>query len=273
MTFPDALRLLAADPDAPIDPAEVALLLAADEYPDLDIGAQLTRLDHLAAEVAPRLAGDLAARAAALADFLFEEKGFRGNTADYYDPRNSYLNDVLDRGLGIPITLSVLAMAVGARAGLTVVGVGVPGHFVAKAVAGDEEMLFDPFHEGRSLTPEGCADLAKAVTGRSFAPTPAALQPAPLGAIVARMLNNLKGIYLQREDYARAARVIERLRVLTPDDLVQRRDLGVALVRAERPGAAVAHLEAYLGQSPPPEDAKLVEKVLRRAKQEVARWN
>src|SRR5438093_9645650 len=114
--------------------------------------------------------------------------GFRGNRQDYYDARNSYLNEVLDRRTGIPITLSAVAMAVGGRAGLAVVGVGLPGHFVAKAVGDGREVIFDPFHGGRVLSREDCEILVEKVVGTPFAATAEALRPVPLGPIVERML-------------------------------------------------------------------------------------
>ncbi len=133
--------------------------------------------------------------------------GFRGNQQDYYDARNSYFNDVLDRRTGIPITLSAVAMAVGRRAGLDIVGVGLPGHFVAKAIADGEEVLFDPFHSGRRLTPEKCQRLVEQVTGMPFEINDEALQAVSLGSMVLRMLNNLKGVYLRTGDYERGARI------------------------------------------------------------------
>jgi regulator of sirC expression with transglutaminase-like and TPR domain len=273
MSFIDALQLLADDPAAPLDVAEVALLLATDEYPDLDVGEFVSQIDQLASDVSGRLVGGLAGRTAALATYLFEEQGFHGNSRDYYDPRNSYLNDVLERKLGIPITLSVLAIAVGARAGLDIVGIGLPGHFIVKTVEDDAEVLIDPFNGGQILTRDACTALVEAVAGRETQLTPEAFAPMPLGLIAARMLTNLKGIYLQREDFQRAARIMERLVILVPDDAVQQRDLGVSLVRAKRPGAAIEHLQAYLATDPQGEDAELVRKVLQRAQAEVSRWN
>jgi regulator of sirC expression with transglutaminase-like and TPR domain len=156
MDLPAALAALAADPHADCDLADLALHLARDEYPDLDVPVYLSRLDDLADRLRPRLTGRLAADAVALVQLLFEEEGFAGNAADYYDPRNSYLNDVLDRRTGLPITLSVVAMEVGTRAGLVVEGVGLPGHFVAKAVGEDGAAVqFDPFHGGRFLDRRG----------------------------------------------------------------------------------------------------------------------
>src|SRR4051812_11858463 len=167
------LDQMARDPAADADLAAVALWLAADEYPDLDPSVYLRRLDALADLVRPRLVGDFADRVAGLSHFLFDDEGFRGNAADYYDPRNSYLNDVLDRKAGIPITLSVVAVAVGRRAGLEVVGVGLPGHFIAKAVGDGQEVLFDPFHGGRPLDADACQRPVEQVTGLPHPAAPA----------------------------------------------------------------------------------------------------
>jgi regulator of sirC expression with transglutaminase-like and TPR domain len=267
------LQRLAQDPAADVDLAHVALLLAADEYPDLDVDSYLARLDDLADRAGPHLAGSLTQVAAGLAHFLFEEEAFAGNTAEYYDPRNSYLNDVLDRKLGIPITLSVLAMAIGRRTGLEVYGVGLPGHFIAKVVHFGEEVLFDPFHGGQLLSPQACEKLIETVTGRPFVLTPELLEATPPGMILLRMLNNLRGIYAQREDFARTIRVLNRQRQLSPGDLSLRRDLGVTMVRAGKHGPAIDHLKTYLESAPYAEDAEEVRQALGRALAEVARWN
>ena len=273
MNVDQALRTLAANPAAPIDPFELGLHLAADEYPDLDVPVYLSRLDALADRLLPRLAGPLPDRVAVLTTFLFDEEGFAGNEADYYDPRNSYLSDVLDRRLGIPLTLSLLAVAVGERCGLATAGVALPGHFVAKATAAGEEVLFDPFHAGRVLGRAACAELVRAVTGQPFAATDAAVRACPPGLIAVRMLSNLKGVYLHRGDFGRAARTLDRLVTLLPDDPAQRRDLGVTLVHAGRPGAAVDHLGAYLAAVPDADDRDAVAEFRKRALAAVARWN
>jgi regulator of sirC expression with transglutaminase-like and TPR domain len=275
MDLAATLALLAADPAAPVDPFELNLHLSADEYPDLDIPLYLSRADALADAVLPRVdaADTLAAKVTELCHFLFEEVGFAGNDDEYYDPRNSYLNDVLDRKLGIPISLSVLAAAVGERCGLTVAGVALPGHFVAKATDADDEVIFDPFHGGRFLDRPACGALVEAVTGEPFAVTDAAVAAAPAGAVAVRMLSNLKGVYLRQADFRRAARVTERLVALLPGDPGQRRDLGVTLVHAGRPGRALDHLRAYLAAEPAAPDAGDVGEMLRLATKEVARWN
>jgi regulator of sirC expression with transglutaminase-like and TPR domain len=273
MNLDTALELLARDPAAPLDVAELALRLAADEYPDLDVDAYLSELSGMAHEAKRYLGGNLEARVRGLCRYLFHDCGFRGNVQDYYDPRNSYLNEVLDRRTGLPITLSAVAIAVGGRAGLDVVGVGLPGHFVAKAVGGGADVLFDPFHGGRLLTVADCALLVEQVTGDPFEVTPDALRPVTAGPFLLRMLNNLKGAYLRQGDFPRAVRVIERLRQLDPADAVQQRDLGVSLMRAGHAGRAIDPLAAYLDARPGASDADLVTQLLRQAKGEVAKWN
>jgi regulator of sirC expression with transglutaminase-like and TPR domain len=277
MDLDAALDRLAADPSASMDVAEVALLLAHDEYPDLDIPAALVRLADLACQARPHIARnaacDLERRVAGLSQFLFDELRFRGNVQNYYDPDNSYLNSVLDRRLGLPITLSIVTMAVAARAGLTVHGIGLPGHFVVKAVDGVQEVIFDPFHGGQVLTPCDCEQLVRQVTGQSFAVTRDSLQPLPVGLLARRLLANLKSVYIRQGDFIRAIRTIGRIRQLAPDDITERRDLGICLVHAGQPGRAIDLLSDYLDVTPHGPDATKVGNLLAQAKDEVARWN
>jgi regulator of sirC expression with transglutaminase-like and TPR domain len=268
-----ALGQLTADPSANLDVAELALLLARDEHPDLNIADYLNSLTDLGHQAQTRMSGDLERRVAGLSQFLFDDLRFRGNVQDYYSPDNSYLNRVLDWRLGLPITLSVVAMAVAARAGLTVHGVGLPGHFVVKAVEGSQEVIFDPFHGGQVLTPCDCEMLVQQVTGKPFAATKQVLRPLPLGLLVRRMLTNLKSAYLRQGDFSRAIRTIGRIRQLAPDDANERRDLGVCLVHAGQPGRAIDLLTEYLEVAPHGPDAEKVNRFLKQAKVEVARWN
>ena len=272
MNLDSALATLAIDPSAPLDIAELALALARDEYPALDVESELADLAAMAREVKPRLRGGLSAQVEALCRYLFHEQGFVGNARDYDDPRNSYLNDVLERRTGLPIALSVVTVAVATRAGLRVAGVGLPGHFVVKAVGRGQEIFFDPFNAGRVLSVEQCGVLM-AGYGVSPAAMPDALAAVPVGHIVARMLRNLQGVYLQRRDYPRAARIIGRLCQLAPGDLARRRDLGSALLQAGKAGQAIEHLAAYLAGDPPPVDHKAIRELLDEAKGAVARWN
>jgi regulator of sirC expression with transglutaminase-like and TPR domain len=273
MNLDTALKQLAHTPSAPFDLAELALRLARDEYPDLDVEACLSEVAAMAHEARGYLRGDLKVRVEGLCRYLFHEMGFRGNPQEYYDPRNSYLNQVLERRTGIPISLSAVVMAVGSRAGLRVEGVGLPGHFVVKAVAGGQEVLFDPFHGGRRLSAGDCENLVFQVTGQQFQASPATLRAVPLGAILMRMLNNLKAVYLRGGDFRRSIRVIERLRQLDPHDPLQQRDLGVCLLHAEQPGRAINHLNAYLAAAPDAGDAATVRQMLAKARGQVARWN
>src|SRR3984957_15595178 len=163
-----ALAALACKPGATFDLAEMALTLARDEYPQLDVEAYLSELNGMARQAKGYLGGSLGCPVAGLCRYLFHEMGFRGNKQDYYDPRNSYLNQVMDLRTGIPITLSVLTMALGQRLGITVAGIGLPGHFIVKAVDRERQILFDPFHGGRELTFDECESLVQRVTGKPF---------------------------------------------------------------------------------------------------------
>jgi regulator of sirC expression with transglutaminase-like and TPR domain len=267
-----ALQTLAQDPSAPFDLAEIALLLARDEFPNVDVEAHLSELGAMAHEVAP-LRGHLAHQVQGLCRYLFHDMGFRGNQRDYYDPRNSYFNLVLERRTGIPITLSAVTMAIGRRAGLNLVGVGLPGHFIVKAVNDAQEVLIDPFHGGRILSLDDCENLVRQATGVAFEATALALQPLPLGSIVQRMLGNLKAIYLKAEDWPRSIRTMERLRVLRPEDVVLRRDLGICQLRQGQPGKAIDHLRCYVNSVPEADDLKRIDQLLGQAIKSVAQWN
>jgi regulator of sirC expression with transglutaminase-like and TPR domain len=273
MKLSAVLATLADDPYHPVDLARVALLIARDAYSQMNPRVYLRRIERLAERVRPRLSGSLSARTAELSSFLFEECGFVGNTTHYYDPRNSYLNKVLERQTGLPIALSLLAIAVGTRAGLRVVGVGLPGHFVAKAVGDGEEIVFDPFNGGQFLDADACEALVAAVTGKPFEATPEALAAVPPGVFVLRMLNNLKTAYVAERSHLRAARVARRLVQLVPGDPAQHRDLGLLLVQADRHGPAITPLKHYVAERPDADDADEVRKVLSDALGEVARWN
>ncbi len=188
---------LMEQPAASVPLDEASFLIAAHAHPGLDVGAQLARLDDLAARCPE------ASRDGVLAH-LFDTEGFRGNDADYYDPDNSMLDRVLDRRRGIPITLSVVLIEVGRRLGVAFTGIGAPGHFI---VRDDRSGVYlDPFNGGRVLDATERAQMYGA----------APLEPSDSIAIVSRMLANLKAIYAQRGD-ADSLRWVIRLRVLLPD--------------------------------------------------------
>jgi regulator of sirC expression with transglutaminase-like and TPR domain len=261
-------------PDAAIDLARAALVMARVEYPDLDPAAHLGRLDAVAAN-APETCrtGADAARLQHLCRYLFEELGFAGNREDYYDPRNSLLNDVLERRLGIPITLSLVLMEVGRRVGLSIEGVGLPGHFIARLRSGGESLMVDPFDAGAPLTAEACASLVERAAGQPVPLTGAAFAAVSKRAFLARMLTNLKGIYWRRKDWARAAAVADRLLVLDPGAAGERRDRGLARAQLGDLRRGLADWERYLAEQPAAPDAEQVRRQVRRARLKLAEMN
>jgi regulator of sirC expression with transglutaminase-like and TPR domain len=273
MNLDAVLAELSNNPAADYDVAEIALHLARDEYPQLDVAGYLDQLRDLARDARPHMSGNVAEQTAGLCRYLFHQIGYRGNAKDYYDPRNSYLSDVMDRLTGIPITLSLVTIAVGRRVGLPLVGVGLPGHFIVKCGDGQPPLLIDPFHGGRQVSLDQAEAMVARVTGVTKPIASPDLWPMPPGPFVTRMLNNLRGIYLNGDDSRRAARVLRRLYQLNPVDAHVRRDLGLCLVRLKRPGPAIDHLSWYLNAAPEAEDAEAIRQLLQGAKRDVGRWN
>ena len=230
--------------------AEGSLLIAREEYPELDAGAYLRRLDGLADAVRPRLRGGPATAVEAMNRLLFDEEGFRGNTTEYYDPRNSFLNDVLDRRTGIPITLSTVYIEVGRRAGLSLHGVGLPGHFIVRLSAGNGGVLVDPFYGGAVLTESDCQKRLDRIYGGTVKVQPRMLAPCDSRSILARTLRNLKAIYVRAEDFPRALRTVEMLLALSPRGVEELRDRGLLYAALDCFALAADDLDAYLRAVP-----------------------
>lgn len=270
-----AFAELVALPDTAIPLAHAALLLAADEYPGLDVDAYLRRIDVLASEAAPavRAANDPTGAMRALCNHLFVRARFAGNTDNYYDPRNSYLNDVLDRRVGIPITLSVLAIEVGARAGLPVRGVGLPGHFVVCLVDGTDGIFADPFHRGRLLTADDCHDLVQHLFHGRMTFSSDWLRPVGNRQILLRMLSNLRNIHAQAGDDQRCARVLTRQIQLAPDAAEAYRERGLVLARLGRLRAALCDLTTYLERNPGAPDSNLIHQQIDLVLGHISRMN
>ncbi|HEX7095185.1 MAG TPA: transglutaminase-like domain-containing protein [Acidimicrobiales bacterium] len=206
-TLSQRFASLLARPDGQIPLDEAALVIAAHAQPGLDIDAELAALDDLASQVRdPTLTGVLR--------LLFRDLGFDGNREDYYDPRNSFLNEVLRRRTGIPITLSVLTIEVARRVSVPLWGVGMPGHFLLRDKV-DPDLFIDPFGGGRTLNARQCEQLFRRIHGPRARLDPAFLEPTPRADIVARMLENLRGIYVRRGDRASLTWVLE-LRTALP---------------------------------------------------------
>ncbi len=264
MTPRQRLADLVAMPESQIDLAVGALLIAAEEYPQLRVAPYLRRLDLLAQRVQDRLAGETAAPVVLqeLCVVLFGEEGFAGNADAYYDPRNSFLNDVLDRRLGIPITLGIVVLEVGRRVGLPLSGINFPGHFLVRYEGEIARLLVDPFDAGRVRWEDEGQDLLDRVYGGMVTMRPEFLQPAAKVDILARVLTNLKGIYLNARDDVRALAAVDRILMLRPGAGVELRDRGLLLARTGRRDEAVADLERYLDFVPTAPDAQRVRSLI-----------
>jgi regulator of sirC expression with transglutaminase-like and TPR domain len=243
--------------DEKIDLIRAALVIARTEYPNLDIELYAARMEQLARRVAalvpepdPRLA------LAALNRVLFEEMNLRGNREDYYDPRNSFLNDVLDRGLGIPITLAIVYMEVAKRVGFTLAGVGLPGHFLLKHYGLEGEILIDCFNRGDVISRQDCQNRLDEIYSGEMEMRPEFLHPISRRQILTRMLNNLKTVYLSTRNFRKALTISDLILVIYPrsaEDVKQRAllrySMGLHRLAAE-------DLDKYLKLSPNASDAE-----------------
>lgn len=269
----DAFTRLQQTPEAELDLAEAALLIAAEEYADLRPSMYLNRIVRMGSELRQRIRGEIEpSRVVEITNiYFFEEQHFKGNREEYYDPRNSFLNEVMDRRVGIPITLAVLYMAVGEKAGLPVRGVGMPGHFLVKyaparrsppASAGGKsgsagEIFIDAFN-GRTLSREECAKMLDEMFDGTVNLRPAMLEPSTKRQILARILNNLKSLYLSRGDLTRALAASDRIMLTDPHLTSEWRDHGLIEFQLRRDSAALKDFNRYLAVRPEPEDAARV---------------
>jgi len=244
--------------DEKIDLVRAALTIARTEYPNLDIDAYVDRVDELAGMAKARITevGDPSETIAGLNHILFQQAGLRGNREDYYDPRNSFVNDVLDRGLGIPITLALIYMETGRRLGFPLFGVGMPGHFLLKHYDIDgQETLIDCFDRGNILTADDCQRRLDEIYAGQMRLRPEFLFAVSRRQILTRILNNLKSIYLSIRNFARALPIVDLILVIyprSPEDVKQRALLRYSL--GQNRGAA-EDLEQYLKMSPDASDA------------------
>ncbi|NIM00560.1 MAG: tetratricopeptide repeat protein [Acidobacteria bacterium] len=242
------------------DMVEAALVIASEEFATLDIEHELQRIRLIAAEGARRVfeENNPFARVDGLRQYMFEDLGFRGDTDNYNDPNNCYLHEVMNRRMGIPLTLSLLFIEVARAAGFRAVGIGLPGHFIARVRWQQRDILADPYHGGVIVSEEDCRELVGRTTGRPSLFRRELLRGATDRQMLSRLLLNLKHIHLERQDYARALGVVERLLMLTPNDPGEIRDRGLLKAHLGRPGAAIADLETYLTRSPKAPDAESV---------------
>ena len=243
--------------------AEGALLIAAEAYEHLDVDGYLGKIDDMGAQLRRRLRSDISTSEAliALNRYVLDELGFCGNTADYYDPRNSYLNEVIDRRLGIPITLAVLYIEIGRRIGLPLHGVSFPAHFLVKCALRDGAIIIDPYARGISL---GVDDLQERLKGIAKGVeldrqlVTSLLATAEPREILARMLRNLRAIHLRQGEKLRALAASSRIIELVPGAAEEYRDRGELYAELECARAAVGDLREYLKLRPQADDGERV---------------
>ncbi len=259
MTLESFAEAVARD-DMGIDLAQACLMIAQDAYPSLDVERYLGEIERIALRLRARLpqSGGAEERIVALNEFLFDDLGFWGNADDYYDPRNSYLNEVIDRKTGIPITLSILYMEVGRRIGLPLEGVSFPGHFLVRVQVRSGMLVVDPFSGGAPQSEaELRARLKRVIPEGATSEVPVAelpldpfLEPANKRQILTRVLRNLKGIYRETDKPERMLEVLNRMLVLTPDASAELRDRGYVYQRLECWRPALRDLTDYLEREP-----------------------
>ena len=254
------MEIAALDEEAfPLDRA--ALIVALEEYPDLDVQAYLRRLDTFAARAEVLIGEDRSPTNVikSINEVLFVQEGLRGNDEDYFDPRNSYINEVLDRKLGIAISHSLIYMEIAKRIGFPIKGIGFPGHFLIKHVANDRDIVIDAFNLGRVLTSNDCQELLDKIYNGTVSLSPSLLQPMDKRTIITRMLYNLKGVYTQKEHYYKALSAIDKILMLNPWTPSEVRDRGLCYMQTSLFAKALADLEAYLAHAAAPEDGSYIQ--------------
>ncbi len=271
MTANPEFRAAVQRPAGEVDLARAALLYARDAFSDLEPARYLNQLDEWAADIRSDISHSIDPLAP-LNRFLFDDLHFQGNRRFYGDPLNSYLNQVIDRRLGLPITLAVVYMEVARRAGLQVEGVGLPGHFIVRHIDRDSVRYIDPFHQGRVLSVDDCRGLVVDLSNGSLEFQLSMLEPVAAPYILARMLNNLKNAYVQEQHFDQAVPVVERLLDLAPDDADHWRDLGLLYYQLDKHGSALHALRNYLVLANAPADDP-IQQVITHLQIQIARLN
>lgn len=256
----ERFRELAKLPDEALDLGEASLVVALEEYPALSIGRYLERIDQWGNAVRGRVLGstDVERILEEVNRLLFEEEGFHGEAADYYDPRNAFLNEVLDRHAGLPLALSILYIEVSRRAGLPVSGVSLPGRFLVKVSGPWGDLVIDPFDSGRVLTTIECQQIIDQVFGGAVKLREHHLRSFTRREILARLLAHLKATHLSRHNLVAAIAAIDRILILDGDDAYELRDRGVMAMQLHRYEEAIRDLRKYLEAMPSAEDRQAV---------------
>lgn len=250
--------------DDQIDLAKAALYIAQEEYPQLEPDEYLNALDVMAGELEERLPKEQYPLRIiqSINQYLYQDLGFVGNTTDYYNPRNSFLNEVIDHRTGIPITLSLVYLEIARRINFPMVGVGMPGHFLIRPAFEEMELFVDAFHQGEVLFADDCRERLAQIYNQDVDLQPAHLEMISSRHFLARMLTNLKMIHLNQGNVEKALSAIERILLLFPESPIQLRDRGLLYYHLGHLTAARQDLEAYLMQIPTADDAAIIHQLL-----------
>lgn len=251
-----------------INLAKAALYIAQEEYSDLDPEEYLNALDTMAEEIAERLPSELYPLRViqCINNYLYEDLGFTGNNDDYYDPRNSYLNQVIERRTGIPITLSLVYLEIAQRIDFPMVGIGMPGHFLIRPDFQDVGIYVDAFNEGEILFKQDCEQRLSQIYQQPVTLSPNLLEPVTPRRFLSRMLMNLKMIYLNRGEWQKALASIERILLLFPGTPTELRDRGLLYYQIGDLASACQDLESYLIQVPNAEDGSFISQLVAQIK-------
>jgi regulator of sirC expression with transglutaminase-like and TPR domain len=251
-------------PDECINLAKAALHIAQEEYPDLDPEEYLNALDTMAVELEDRLPSSRYPLriVQSINQYLYEELGFAGNKQNYYDPRNSFLNDVIERRVGIPITLSLVYLEVARRIDFPMVGVGMPGHFLIRPDVQEMEIFVDAFNGGEVMFPQDCEERLSQIYQQPVTLKPEFLAPVSQRQFLARMLTNLKYIYLNQQELEKTLAAVERILLLFPNAMLEVRDRGLIYYQLGYFTQAVSDLKIYLLKVPDAEDASAIRELL-----------
>lgn len=255
-----------SQPSHQVDLLKSALYIALHEYPHLNIDDYLSRFDRLAFNIKKRLPIDRYPMKVVqvINNYLFKELQFTGNSRNYYDPKNSFINDVLDQRTGIPITLSVVYLEIAKRLNFPMVGIGLPGHFIIRPDFEDVGIYIDSFNEGEILFEQDCEKRLSQVHQHPIKLQPEFLQPINSLQILVRILTNLKYIYLNNLDYYKALGTVEWILMIIPDNLREIRDRGLMNYQLEEWGQAKYDLEYYLSLIPQGDDADIIRQLLEK---------
>lgn len=250
--------------DNEIDLGKAALYIAQEEYDNFDSADYIKIMDDLAAKIQERLPSERYPLRViqTINQYLYDELGYKGNTDDYYDPRNSFLNDVIERRTGIPITLSVVYLEIARRLDFPMVGINMPGHFLIRPEFQNAGIFIDAFNQGEILFEQDCAERLKQMYGHPVPMEPSLIESVGTKQILARILTNLKFIYLNSKNWDKALGAVERIMLLFPESLLEMRDRGLLYYHLGDWYLAYQDLKVYSQMRPNGEDADLIHRVL-----------